>query len=92
MTTSCMRCIVQGRVQGVFYRASAKDVATGLGLHGGVRNLPDGGVEVIACGEADSLKKLREWLQEGPPLARVDKVHCTEITEIPVDFRPDLSF
>ncbi len=92
MAVSGIHCIVRGRVQGVFYRASTQKVAQGLGLHGGVSNLPDGSVEVIAWGEHDALEKLREWLREGPPLARVEAVECTRMTEIPQDCQADLRF
>ena len=46
----CKKCLVGGRVQGVFYRATAARRARELGIHGHARNLPDGRVEVLACG------------------------------------------
>lgn len=73
---SCVRCLVGGRVQGVFYRASTQGVARQLGLSGYARNLPDGRVEVLACGQHESVERLRNWLWEGPPMARVDSVSC----------------
>jgi acylphosphatase len=63
--------IVQGRVQGVGYRASAQYAAEALGLTGYVRNLPDGGVEIMAEGEADTLEQLVSWARRGPSAARV---------------------
>lgn len=66
--------LVSGKVQGVFYRATTKEVADRLGLTGWVRNLPDGRVEIVAEGEEDALKNLISWCWEGPPLARVDNV------------------
>lgn len=66
--------LVSGKVQGVFYRATTKEVADRLGLTGWVRNLPDGRVEIVAEGEEDALKNLISWCWEGPPLARVDSV------------------
>ena len=92
MRAGCIRCIVRGRVQGVFYRASARDVAGRLGLSGGVSNLPDGGVEVIACGEPEALEELQRWLRKGPPLARVESLHCEELCALPPDYRADLVF
>ncbi len=72
------RIVVRGRVQGVFFRASMKEVADRLGVKGWVRNLPDGySVEAVVEGEEDSVKKLIEWCHEGPPLARVEKVEVT---------------
>ena len=76
MAEECMLCRVEGRVQGVFYRASTQDRARALGLRGYVRNLPDGSVEVYACGEPVALQALKRWLWEGPPLAQVSAVRC----------------
>ncbi len=92
MVSSCIRCIVRGRVQGVFFRASTREVARELGLRGGVSNLNDGSVEVVAAGAPEALDKLRTWLAEGPPLARVESVECTELPALPPDYRPDLPF
>lgn len=72
----CFRCLVAGRVQGVFFRAAAREQAVRLGLTGYARNLPDGRVEVVACGGADAIASLREWLRNGPPQARVTGVAC----------------
>lgn len=65
---------IKGRVQGVFFRASTRRVAESLGITGHAINLADGDVEVLACGEAAALDQLGEWLQDGPPHARVDGV------------------
>lgn len=67
-------CLVACRVQGVFFRASTREQAQRLGLTGYVRNLPDGRVEVLACGPAAALDQLRDWLRLGPPLAQVTAV------------------
>ncbi len=69
---------VSGRVQGVFYRANAVQVAKQLGLTGWVRNLPDGRVEIVAEGEAESLQKLLSWCRLGPPAAQVDSLEVKE--------------
>jgi acylphosphatase len=62
---------VQGRVQGVFYRASCADEARRLGLGGWVRNLPDGRVEAAAEGPRETVEAFVDWCRRGPPMARV---------------------
>jgi acylphosphatase len=68
------RFLVAGKVQGVFFRASTRERALDLGLRGRATNLADGGVEVIAEGQAAALDALEAWLQQGPPAARVGSV------------------
>lgn len=80
----CRRCIVKGRVQGVWFRDSTRRRALQLGLSGSAVNLPDGSVEVIACGGDDAVTALCDWLWEGPPLARVRSVEC-EVWDGPVE-------
>ncbi len=65
---------VTGRVQGVFFRASAMEAALSLGLAGWVRNLPDGSVEVYAEGGKSLVMEMIEWCRQGPPLAAVSGV------------------
>lgn len=67
----CQIFCVTGRVQGVFFRASAQAAARDLGLGGYAKNLPDGSVEVLACGSHDALVHFSAWLQQGPPMAAV---------------------
>ena len=74
MSISCYRYTISGHVQGVFYRASTKRKAKSLGITGTVRNLEDGGVEVVAEGERQRLERLFDWLLQGPPMASVDRV------------------
>jgi acylphosphatase len=74
MKDSAARFLVSGKVQGVWFRASARDEALRLGLRGCARNLDDGRVEVIAVGEDAAIHELAVWLRHGPPLARVDMV------------------
>lgn len=64
-------------MQGVFFRAHTRERALSLGLTGVVRNLMDGRVEVIACGDEHRVGLLCQWLREGPPAARVDEVTCS---------------
>lgn len=72
----CIRCTVAGHVQGVFFRASAREQAQRRGVTGHARNLPDGRVEVLACGAPEDVNALREWLRHGPAQARVTGVAC----------------
>jgi len=65
---------VFGRVQGVFFRASAQREAKRLGLTGWVRSRNDSSVEVVAEGEETGIKDLIAWAQHGPSAARVDRV------------------
>lgn len=74
---SCRHYRVSGYVQGVFFRASTREKARGLGLTGWVRNLADGRVEAVACGELAQLELLEQWLRQGPELAKVDSVEVT---------------
>jgi acylphosphatase len=83
----CFRCLVGGRVQGVFFRASAREQAVRLGVTGYARNLPDGRVEVLACGAPQAVAQLRDWLRVGPPRAEVTGVACE-----PQDWRPMHNF
>lgn len=74
-----VRLLIYGRVQGVFYRVSAKQQADILGIKGWVRNLPDGQVEVFAEGDESAVRKLITWCHLGPPGARVEKVTLTQM-------------
>jgi acylphosphatase len=82
-----LRFRVVGRVQGVGYRAFSARAAQALGLTGRARNLADGSVEVIAQG-ADP-RRLQPALEEGPALARVERVEAAPFAEAPdyPDFR-----
>ncbi len=66
--------IVLGKVQGVFFRASTKDKADGLGLSGFVRNNSDGTVEIVAEGDEIQLHKLVDWCHIGPDRSIVSSV------------------
>jgi acylphosphatase len=86
----CIRCIVTGKVQGVWFRASTQRQAQRLGVTGLVRNLPDGAVEVIACGADGAVAQLVEWLHRGPEHARVAAVSVMEWAgPAPADFRTE---
>ena len=79
MSRACVRCLVSGKVQGVWYRDSTRRQAEQLGLTGSAVNLPDGRVEVVACGERADVEQLQQWLHQGPADARVSGVVCEEV-------------
>lgn len=70
--TKRIHILASGRVQGVFFRASAKRVADTHGLTGYARNLQDGQVEIIAEGDESGLRALLDWCYRGSLLANVD--------------------
>jgi acylphosphatase len=70
---------VSGRVQGVFFRASTEQQAQRLGISGWVRNLRDGRVEVLACGDEQQLETFVKWLEIGPEYAKVTKIEVKTI-------------
>ena len=80
-----IHCLVSGRVQGVCFRMATREQAMLFGITGWVRNLPDGRVEVMACGEETQLKQLQEWLKRGPEHARVLNLEIKEVE--PKDFK-----
>ncbi|MHB8405773.1 MAG: acylphosphatase [Gammaproteobacteria bacterium] len=84
----CKHCLISGRVQGVVFRASTARRALELSVTGYAKNLPDGRVEVLACGEPAAVDALCEWLRRGPPAARVSDVviRDVECKEIPREF------
>ncbi len=76
----CIRCYVSGRVQGVWYRAATQQRANELGVCGYAKNLSDGRVEVLACGDEPAVLALRDWLWQGPPLAKVSGVDWSPVS------------
>ncbi|HUB62797.1 MAG TPA: acylphosphatase [Puia sp.] len=78
-----IRLTISGRVQGVNYRAAARDTATRLALTGWVRNTPDGNVELTATGPEPALNRLITWCRHGPPLAAVTDVSVQRLPETP---------
>jgi acylphosphatase len=73
------RFLIEGRVQGVGFRVSARREALQLGLAGIARNLADGRVEVVAQGDAAAIEALALWLERGPTHARVDSLQRSEV-------------
>ncbi|MDI5932986.1 acylphosphatase [Halomonas sp. M4R5S39] len=79
MDKCCVKALVVGKVQGVWYRRAAQEQALRHGVTGHARNLPDGRVEVLMCGDREAIKALSEWLWKGPPNARVTHVELEVI-------------
>jgi acylphosphatase len=77
MSHARVHCTVCGRVQGVYFRAAAREQAQRLHLSGWVRNRPDGTVEVLAEGRQASVQHLVDWCHHGPSAARVTQVDVT---------------
>jgi acylphosphatase len=75
------RVVVEGRVQGVWFRESTRRMAEGLGLSGWVRNLPDRSVEAVFEGPAEKVASAVRWARNGPPDAVVTSL--SETTEQP---------
>ncbi len=74
------RVVVHGRVQGVFFRASARDRAEQLGVAGWVRNHPDGTVEAHLEGAPGAVEELEDWMRSGgPPRAEVTGVDVQDV-------------
>lgn len=78
MEHHCRRFLIQGHVQGVGYRAFVRYQAQALALKGWAKNLPEGHVEVVACGSAERLARLQALLQAGPAEANVTQVAVFE--------------
>lgn len=73
--------LIEGYVQGVFYRASARDMAEKLNLTGWVKNTTEGHVEAEVSGTESSIRAFIDWCKQGPPKAVVQKVIVTESEE-----------
>jgi acylphosphatase len=69
---------LNGRVQGVFFRAETRAAARRRGVCGWVRNMSDGRVEAVFEGRAQDVAQLVQWCRDGPPNARVDDIHLKE--------------
>jgi acylphosphatase len=72
------RILIHGRVQGVFFRATARDVAEELGVNGWIRNTEEGDVEAVVSGGTQQLERFIAWCRQGPPRAVVSKVEIEE--------------
>ena len=79
--TQCRKFRIEGRVQGVWFRESTRKQAEPLGICGYAVNLPDGSVEVLACGEPEALDRLERWLS-------VPSVVLNSTAIAPIAFQP----
>ncbi|MDD7937058.1 acylphosphatase [Actinomycetospora lutea] len=70
--------VVHGRVQGVFFRASAEEAAERLGVGGWVRNRDDGTVEMLVEGADDAVEQMVAWAREGSSQAQVSSIDVTD--------------
>ena len=70
---------VSGKVQGVYFRASSQQVAIEHGLSGYARNLTNGDVEVLMCGEQHNVEKMLKWLEIGSPDSEVEQVDAKQV-------------
>ena len=73
--------IIKGKVQGVFFRASAKDKADDLGIKGWVKNTPEGDVEIMANGNQMAVDEFIQWCRTGPSKAKVTSVDTRIVEE-----------
>jgi acylphosphatase len=80
MAIKRVNVVVEGRVQGVFFRAGTREAAIGLCLRGWVRNRPEGSVEAEIEGEEKEVRGMLAWFHQGPPGSQVRKV-----TETPLE-------
>ncbi len=85
MVEARSRVVVEGRVQGVWFRESTRRTAEELGVAGWVRNLPDGGVEAVFEGPAEQVAQAVAWARSGPPSAVVTSL--VETVEEPEGLR-----
>lgn len=80
-----VKIVVSGRVQGVYFRLFTQNKAKHLAIHGTVKNLPDGRVEIYAEADPLMIDKFIKWCSKGPVTARVDHIEVTE-------FEPEFSY
>lgn len=73
--------LIKGNVQGVYFRAGAKEIAQTLDLRGWVKNTPEGHVEAVASGSENALQQFAEWCKKGPEKAVVESVSVTPLQE-----------
>jgi acylphosphatase len=81
MTGKTIHAIIEGRVQGVYFRDCTRQEAERLGLTGWVRNLRDGSVEALIVGESGKVAEMVAWLHQGAPMSIVSRVITTERAE-----------
>ncbi len=77
--------MIKGKVQGVFYRATAKKKAKELNITGWIKNNEDGDVEAVASGEESALQVFMNWCKQGPENAMVENVMIRKINNVNFD-------
>lgn len=75
-----IHAVISGKVQGVFYRDTARRQAQLAGITGWAKNLFDGKVEIMASGKNDVVESFVTWLWEGSPTSRVDNVEWQQVS------------
>ena len=80
MNLTAKHILVKGKVQGVFFRKSAKQIAADLNISGWVKNTDDGDVEIFAQGDSNAIDQLIKWCKQGPPKAEVEDVEVKDAT------------
>ena len=73
--------LIKGKVQGVFFRATAKEVADKIGVKGWIKNTDEGDVEAVVTGSGQQLQEFVSWCKQGPRRADVSEVISTEQEE-----------
>ncbi len=76
-----IRLNIKGKVQGVFFRATAKAEANQIGITGIVKNRDDNSVEIIASGSDQNLEQFIAWAKKGSPASIIEKISIEEIPE-----------
>ncbi|MBA4502583.1 acylphosphatase [Marinobacterium marinum] len=79
MAKICVHALISGRVQGVWFRHFTREQAEAGAVTGWVRNLPDGRVEAMLCGDEKAVRHVEAWLSRGPELANVAEVVATDL-------------
>jgi acylphosphatase len=79
MAVKRVRVVVSGDVQGVGFRWSCRERATGEGVAGFVRNLPDGRVEAVFEGDEGRVDRMVEWCRQGPNWGRIDRIEVEDL-------------
>jgi acylphosphatase len=74
----CVRVVIAGQVQGVFFRTTCAHLAREVGVSGWIRNRPEGDVEAVFEGPDDAVERLVAWCHEGPSHARVTRVEVSD--------------
>ena len=78
---STLHLLIKGKVQGVFYRATAKKIAEELGVKGWIKNTNDNNVESIISGTEEQVQQFIEWCKKGPARAEVNEVIATVVED-----------